>query len=103
MRVRYLPVENISVGMVLNEAVSDRFNRVFLPVGTVLDKERIAQLDTHSIRFVCVVSPDLRLAEDIAVDAAAACHRVLEIFDYADLTDSTMAQLFNQILTYRCA
>jgi hypothetical protein len=45
----------------------------------------------------------MRSAQDIAVDVAVACSRVLEIFEYADLTDAGVADLFNQVLTYRSA
>ena len=103
MRARYLPIESVTRGMVLTEAVIDRFNRVVLPAGTELNRDTMAQLDIHLVRLVRVTSPDMRSAQDIAVDVAVACRRVLEIFEYADLTDAGVADLFNQVLTYRSA
>ncbi len=102
-RTHFLPIENASVGMVLAEAVKDAFQRSLLPAGSVLTAENIQQLQSHVVEFIRVSYTDERTDEEIAVQAAASAHNVMEIFADADLSQPTMAALFDQVLMYRSA
>lgn len=101
MRVRYLPLEDVIPGMALVDAARDRFQRILYPAGTVMDQECLYEMSVNMVRYVCVSFEDLRAAEIIATDTAVSVHRLLDIFEYADLTDPVMADFFNQVLTYR--
>jgi hypothetical protein len=102
-RIRYLPIEDVTEGMTLAEPVTGSYQLSLLPAGATLTPENVQQLLAHHVEFVCVALPDNRSAETIAVDSARAARQVLEIFEGADLTDPTLAALFNQVLTYRSA
>ncbi|NVO06881.1 MAG: hypothetical protein HXX19_13555, partial [Rhodoferax sp.] len=92
-----------SEGMVLAESVKDPFQLTLLPTGSVLTAENIQQLLSHNVEFIHVAFEDERSDEEIAEAAAAAAHGVMEIFAPADLSQPTMAALFNQVLLYRSA
>lgn len=77
--------------------------RFSLPTGHALTEDNLHQLMVHQAEFVFVVEPDTRSDEQVAEDTAAAARRTLEIFDGADLTEPTMAALFDQVLGYRSA
>ncbi len=74
-----------------------------LPSGHKLTGDNLFQLVAHRAEFIFVTEPDPRSDEQVATDAAAAAYRIMEIFSGADLTDSTTATLFNQVLIYRSA
>ena len=103
LRTRYLTIEDAQVGMTLAEAVRDRYLRMLLPQGVTLTEENLQQLLAHHVEFICVSYSDARSPQEVAVDSAAMARRVLDIFEYADLSDPVMAALFNQVLTYRSA
>ena len=73
------------------------------PDGHTLTDENMHQLSAHFAEFMCVVEPDNRPDEQVAMDAAEAAGRVMQIFDGVDLSDPTMASLFDQVLQYRSA
>ncbi len=100
-RTRYIPIEAADEGLVLGEAVQDRYRTTLLPSGATLSDENLQQMVAHQIEFVCVVQADARTDEVVADEAAAAAKNVLEIFESADLSDPVMAALFNQVLMYR--
>jgi hypothetical protein len=102
-RTYYLPIEDTTEGMLLAEAVRDRYLTPLLPSGTTLSAENIQQLRAHRVDFICVSCVDARSAEEIAEEAAASAHRALEIFGTADMSDPVIAALFNQIFIYRSA
>ena len=62
-------------------------------------RQRMPRLD--ELRHA--IFPARRLDEEVAVDAAQAAHRVMDIFAAADLSDPVMAALFDQVLGYRSA
>lgn len=102
-RTHFLPIENATEGMVLAEAVKDSFQRALLPAGSVLTEENLQQLLSHRVEFIRVTFEDERSDAMVAADAASTAHEVLEIFAQADLSQPTMAALFNQVLLYRSA
>ena len=105
-RPRYLPVSEAEAGMVLGiqvRTVGRGPLRFSLPAGHVLTDDNLHQLLAHRAEFIFIAEPDLRPDEQVSVDAALAAHRVMQIFSAADLTDPTMAALFDSVLGYRSA
>ncbi len=103
-RHRYLPIFEARAGMVLSvpaRVVAHGFLRFSLPAGHALTEDNLHQLNAHHAEFIFVDEADTRPDEQVAIDAAAAAHRVMEIFDGADLGDPNMAALFDQVLGYR--
>lgn len=105
-RPRYLPLIEAEAGMVLGTPVHmtrQGQHRYSLPAGHMLTEDNLRQLATHHAEFIYIAEPDTRSDEEIAVDAAKAASRVMDIFSGADLADPTMAALFDQVLAYRSA
>lgn len=105
-RTHYIPLLEAEAGMVLGAPVSVSTHgilRFSLPAGHTLTDDNLHQLAAHKAEFIFVAEPDTRSDEHVAVDAALAARRTMEIFAGADLTDPTMAALFDQVLGYRSA
>lgn len=103
-RLRYLPFAEIEAGMVIGRALnlSDRnILRLHLPAGHVLTDGNLRQLYANGAEFVCVAMPETRSPEQIAADTADSAGRTLRIFADADLSEPTMAALFDCVLSYR--
>ena len=108
MRIRHLviPMEQAQAGMVLGQPLEVVFRRVLgltLPVGHTLTEENLHQLRVHHAEFICIDQADNRSDEQVAIDAAQAPHRVMALFEGADLSEPHMAAFFDQILAYRSA
>lgn len=105
-RPRYLPVADAAPGMILGSAiklVSQGKLAYSLPAGHALTEDNLRQLAIRGAEFIFTEEPDLRSDDQVAVDTAAAAHRVMEIFAGADLTDPLLARLFDQVLLHRSA
>lgn len=105
-RTQYIPLEEAEAGMLLGAPLSVRQHgilRYSLPAGHTLTRDNLRQLKAHQAEFLFIVQPDTRSDEQVAVDAALAARRTMEIFAGADLSDPTMAFLFDQVLVYRSA
>ncbi len=105
-RTHYIPIVEVEAGQVLGAPVviSNRgIVRLKLPAGHTLTKDNLHQLTAHQAEFIFVAEPDERSDEQVAVDAALSARRTMEIFAGADLTDPTLAALFDQVLAYRSA
>jgi hypothetical protein len=105
-RTRYLPLIEAEAGMVLGSPVHISQHgqlRYSLPAGHTLTSDNIHQLAAHRAEFLYIAEADTRSDEQVAIDAAHAAKRVMEIFTGADLGDPTMATLFDQVLAYRSA
>ena len=105
-RTHYIPIEEAAEGMVLGapvRVVSKGVLRFSLPARLKLDRNHLHQLVAHRAEFIFVSEPDARSDEQVAVDAALAARRTMEIFSDADLTDPCMAALFDQVLAFRSA
>ncbi len=103
-RTHYLPLTEVAAGMILAtpvQAVVSGQLRFRLPAAHALTADNLRQLAAHRVEFVFVDLPDDRSDQEVAVDAALAARRTMEIFNGADLSDPPMAALFDQILTYR--
>jgi hypothetical protein len=106
IRQRYIPIIEAEGGMVLRaaaNAVSGGALSFSLPAGHVLTEDNLHQLNAHRVEFIFVTEPDLRTDQEVAADAALVARQVMRIFAGADLSDSTMAELFDQVLAYRSA
>ena len=105
-RLLYIPISEAQVGMVLGAPLSV-VNRGMLsltfPEGHVLTDENKHELNAHLAEFMCIAKPDERSDEQVAMDAATAAGRVMQIFDGVDMSNPTMAALFDQVLIYRSA
>ena len=103
-RILYIPISEAEVGMALGAPLNvvhrGRLN-LSLPVGHVLTEENLQQLSAHFAEFICVVQPDTRSDDVFATEQALAVTRVTQIFEGADLSDPTMASLFEQVLGFR--
>jgi hypothetical protein len=108
MRVRHLviPIEQAQAGMVLGQPLEVVYRRMLgltLPAGHVLTEENLNQLSVHHAECICIDQADNRSDEQVAIDAAQAAHRVMALFEGADLSEPHMAAFFDQILAYRSA
>ena len=105
-RPRYLPFSEAEAGMVLGIQVRTAGRgplRFSLPAGHTLTEDNLRQLAAHRAEFIFIAEPDRRSDQEVAVDAAGAAHRVMDIFASADLSDPVMAALFDQVVGYRSA
>ena len=105
-RPHYIPIVEAEAGMVLGaplRVVNYGQLRFSLPGGHALTSDNLHQLAVHHAEFIVIAEPDTRSDEQVAVDAAQAAHRVMEIFAGAELDDPIMAALFDQVLRYRSA
>lgn len=103
-RVRYIPIVEAEVGMVLAASVSLTSNGLLsikLARGHALTANCINQLVVHGAEHISISEPDIRTADQIAFDHSAALLRVQSIFHGADLDDPTTAALYNQVKIYR--
>lgn len=103
-RLRHIPLIEIEAGMVLGAPVRGINKGILgfsLPAGHKLTQDNLQQLTTHQAEFICVEEEDTRSDEQIASDNARAARQVMAIFAGANLKDSTMASLLNQVLAYR--
>lgn len=106
IRLCYVALGEAQAGMVLGAPVSITHHGVLrysLPARHALTEDNLSQLAAHRAESIFVAMPDVRADEQIAVDAARVAHRVLDIFSGADLSDPTMAALFDQVLVYKSA
>ena len=105
-RPRYISLIEVEAGMVLGaqvNVINHGVMRFSLPAGHTLTADNLHQLAAHHAECIFVAEPDTRPDEQVAIDAAQAAHRVMEIFSGAGLSDPTTAALFDQVLTYRSA
>lgn len=105
-RLLYIPISEAQEGMVLGAPLSVVYRGMLsltFPDGHALTDENLHQLSAHFAEFMCIAKPDERSDEQVAIDAAAAAGRVRQIFDGADMSNPTLAALFDQVLIYRSA
>jgi hypothetical protein len=105
-RPRYITLIEAEAGMVLGaqaNIIEHGMLRFTLSAGHTLTDDNIRQLKSHRAEYIFIAEPDERTDEQVAVGAAHAAHRVMEIFSGVDLSNPTMAKLFNQVIIYRSA
>lgn len=105
-RTQYIPIVAAEEGMTLAaplNVVKHGHMRFSLPAGHVLTDDNLYQMKANRAEFIFIAAHDTRSDEQIAEDTAQVAHRVMDIFSGADLSNPTMAALFDQILAYRNA
>lgn len=103
-RPRYITMIEAVPGMVLAEPLCITNHGALsmsLPSGHTLTRDSLQQLRAHRAEFMFIKEPDVRPSAQISIDAARAAHCIMDIFQKADLSDQTMASLFDQVLIYR--
>ena len=104
IRRHHIALHEAKVGMVLCAPISVVTHGVLrcsLPAGLVLTEDNIHQLTVHHAEFLFILEADPRTEAEISDDSAQAMQRVTEIFSAADLTNPTIAALYEQVLAYR--
>jgi len=104
MRPRCIQLAEAEPGMLLGapiQIVNHGYLSLSLSKGQELTDSTIHQLVAHGGMTIFILEPEERSNDQIAVDAAAAAKRVMEVFSSADLSDPNVAALFDQILIYR--
>lgn len=103
-RCRYLPLQDVTAGMVLHDSlriVTNGVLRFSLPQDHVLTSDNLYQLSIHQAEFVPIRVEDERSEENQLRESAIIEARLNQIFSTADLQNPTMAKFFNAVLAYR--
>lgn len=103
-RIRFIPIVDAKVGMTLAAPISLTNHGMLslkLAKGIDLNTLSIDQLVAHGAEYIAVIEPDFRTEAQAVLENDAAIRRVQEIFAGADISDSTTAELFRQVLRYR--
>lgn len=102
--LRYLPLPDVSEGMVLGAPLILTENGVIsfsLPAGHVLTESNLQQMKVRHAEFVCVQEVDRRSDAERADAWAQAEARLQRIFRAADLRQSAMAGLYEAVRAFR--
>lgn len=104
VRRRYLPLEEVTEGMVLGAALTITEHGVTnfaLPAGHVLTESNLHQIARRHGEFVCVAEEDPRSDEARAADLADLEARLNRIFAGLDQEQPAVAGLYQAVLQYR--
>lgn len=104
MRKQYIELADARPGQSLAEAltiVERNALRLRLPAGHTLTESNLRQLAALHAEYVAISVPDLRSDAEIADEVAAAAARVMTVFDGCDLSNPSLAALFDRVLDYR--
>ena len=105
-RIRIINLTEAVIDKVLAESVdtvNSGIRHQLFPAGHRLTEDSLLQLALSHIEFIAILEPDYRSSSQVAVDSAAAACRIMKVFADADLGNPFMADLFDQVLTYRSA
>ncbi len=103
-RIRYLPIEAVTAGMVLGGPLSiteGGVTTLTFPVGHVLTESNLDQMLHRHAEWACIEEDDPRSDEERGDDLAAMQERQRKLFSRADLSQPAMAALFEAVLRYR--
>lgn len=104
-RLRYLPLPEVSAGMVLGAplALADHGVTNFtLPAGHELTEGSLRQIASRHGEFVCVLEEDQRSEAECQADREREMKRLEQVFAHADLSPhSALASLYAAVLAYR--
>lgn len=104
VRRRYLPLPEVTAGMVLGAALILTEKGVIsfnLPAGHELTESNLQQMRVRHAEFVCVQEVDQRSDAERAEAWAQAEARLQRIFRAADLRQPTMAGLYEAVRAFR--
>jgi len=96
----WLPVEELRPGMILARPVSGRIGQrltLWLPVGTLITENTIAQLINKGIECVAVIDDDPPTEEQYVKLLEAAQARLRTIFGDEARMDNACRELFDQL------
>lgn len=103
-RLRYLPLPDVTAGMVLGASLVVGQKGVIgfsLPGGHVLTDSNLQQMRVRKAEFVCIQEVDTRDEAERAAAWAEAEARLQSIFRAADLRQPAMANLYEAVRAYR--
>lgn len=103
-RLRYLPLPEVTAGMVLGRQLvltEHGVIRFSLPAGHALTEANLRQLAVHQAEFVCIQEEDTRTDEERESDWLAHEKRLACIFRSADMSDPAVSGLYKAVLAYR--
>lgn len=103
-RLRYLPLSDVTEGMVLGAplVLADRgVIRFALPAGHGLTEANLRQLAVHQAQFVCIQEEDSRSDEERAEEIADHERRLARIFRSADFNEPALAGLYSAVVAFR--
>lgn len=103
-RLHYLPFDEVRAGMILGRPLSvteANIVRYALPAEHELTEDNLNQLAAHHADFICITANETRSPDEIDADSMAATTRVLKAFVGSDLSNPTVAALFDRVLAYR--
>lgn len=103
-RLRCLPFSSVEEGMVLGAALAvpeQGVTSFVLPAGHVLTDSNLHQMGVRQAEYVCVCEEDSRTDEVREMDWAMSEQRLQEIFRLADLSQPTVAALYDAVLRLR--
>ncbi|MBS1131973.1 MAG: hypothetical protein H6R16_2975 [Proteobacteria bacterium] len=102
--LRYLPLPDVTEGMVLGAPLSIAEKGVIsfsLPEGHSLTETNLQQMKIRHAEFVCVREEDTRSDDERANAWAQTEARLQRIFRAADLRQPVMANLYEAVRAYR--
>lgn len=103
-RIRYLPMEEVTDGMVLGAPliVTDHGVTSFmLPSGHVLTESNMAQIAQRNAEWACIEEADSRSDDERAADLSAIRMHQEALFARSDRRQPAVASLFEAVLKYR--
>jgi hypothetical protein len=106
IRLRYLPLPEVSEGMVLGAPlvlVEHGVITFSLPAGHALTVSNLQQMNVRHAEYVCVQEEDLRSDGERETAWLHAEERLQRIFRAADMSQPAVARLYEAVLAYRRA
>lgn len=103
-RIRYLPIEDVTSGMVLGAplTITEQGVTTFtLPAGHLLTDSNMAQIAQRNAEWACVVEDDPRSDEERSGDTQAIQDRLDHLFAQSDRSQPAIAALYDAVLRYR--
>lgn len=103
-RIRYLPIEDVTSGMVLGAplVVAEMGVTTFtLPAGHQLTDSNLAQLAQRNAEWACVEEEDGRSDNERATDLQATRDHLDSLFGQAERSQPAIAALYEAVLRYR--
>jgi len=103
-RIRYLPIEEVTTGMVLGAPLviaEQGVTRFSLPAGCELTDSNMAQIAQRNAEWACVEEDDPRSDDERAADLAATRARLDSLFAQTDCSQPANAALYAAVLRYR--
>lgn len=103
-RLRYLPLSDVSEGMVLGAPLvltEHGVTNFSLPAGHVLTESNLLQAQRRHGEFVCIAEPDPRSEAEVIADQQAVATRLGMIFARADMNQPAVRGLHDAVLAYR--